>query len=196
LINDILDVEKIESGQIAYDLRSIELRPLIEQTIEANKALAEACGVTLRFEDSAAYEVYADLDRLTQVVTNLLSNAIKFSPSGADVTIALEDHSERVRTIVRDHGPGIPEAFKPRIFEKFAQADASNARQKGGTGLGLNIVKQIVQRLGGDVGFADAPGGGTEFYFDLRRAAPELEADAVVLQQHNGTIAHKKREPS
>ena len=67
------------------------------------------------------------------------------------------------------------EAFKPRLFEKFAQADASDARQKGGTGLGLSIVKQIVLRLGGDAGYADAPGGGAEFYFDIRRAEPEVQ---------------------
>ena len=176
LINDILDVEKIEAGKLAFDIKRVGLRSIIEQTIEASKALADSTGVTLRLQQSDNFEVYADADRLTQVITNLLSNAIKFSPQQAEVTVAIENRGEYVRTTVRDHGPGISAAFTPRLFEKFAQADASNARQKSGTGLGLSIVKQIVQRLGGDVGYADAPGGGAEFYFDLRRAEPEVSS--------------------
>src|SRR6202050_5759392 len=98
----------------------------------------------------------ADPDRLLQVVTNLLSNAIKFSPPDNEVVVAVEKGTDMVRLTVRDHGPGIPADFKPLIFEKFAQADGTNARQKGGTGLGLSMVKQIVDRLSGEVGFADA----------------------------------------
>ena len=122
--------------------------------------------------------MHADPDRLAQVVTNLLSNAIKFSAgrrSGGG------DRAARrlVRISVRDHGPGIPDEFKPHIFEKFAQADRQDARQKGGTGLGLSIVKQIVTRLGGTVGFDDAPGGGTVFQVDLagRDQVAEREID-------------------
>jgi DNA-binding response OmpR family regulator len=111
--------------------------------------------------------VHADPDRLAQVVTNLLSNAIKFSPPDNEVVVAVEKQSHVVRISVRDHGPGIPPEFKPRVFEKFAQADATDARQKGGTGLGLSIVKQIVARLGGEVGFDDALGGGTIFHVEL-----------------------------
>jgi signal transduction histidine kinase len=123
-----------------------------------------------------------DADRLVQVITNLLSNAIKFSPAGEDVVVRIDNRESVVRVSVRDHGRGIPDEFKPRMFEKFAQADASDARQKGGTGLGLSIVKQIVTRLGGEVGFADAYGGGTVFYVEFpwfRRAAEQLEDSAV-----------------
>ncbi len=109
----------------------------------------------------------ADPDRLAQVVTNLLSNAIKFSPAGNEVVVALEKETDIIRLSVRDHGVGIPADFKPSVFEKFAQADATKARRKGGTGLGLSIVKQIVDRLDGEVGFADAPGGGTIFHVEL-----------------------------
>ena len=109
----------------------------------------------------------ADPDRLAQVFTNLLSNAIKFSPAENEVVVGIEKGAEMVRITVRDHGSGIPDNFKPIIFEKFAQADATNTRQKGGTGLGLSIVKEIVGRLGGKVGFYDAPGGGTIFHVDL-----------------------------
>ena len=148
--------------------------------------------MTVRLQQSDNFEVYADADRLTQVVTNLLSNAIKFSPRETEVTIAVERRGDYIRTTVRDHGSGVPEAFKPHLFEKFAQADASDAREKGGTGLGLNIVKQIVQRLGGDVGYAAAPDGGAAFYFDLRLAVSEAKPEAVVLQLRDGVTAHGK----
>jgi len=170
LINDILDIEKIESGKVAFRLQRVEVRSLIAQAIESNRALADGHGVRLRFEESPVYDARSDPDRLMQVVANLLSNAIKFSPPGADVVVAIESRGEQVRITVRDHGPGIPEEFKSRMFEKFAQADSSNQRQGGGTGLGLSIVKQIVLRLGGEVGFSDPPGGGTVFHVDLPRA--------------------------
>ena len=149
----------------------VEVRALVEQVIEANRAYAEDYGVRIRFEDAcieADADVRADPNRLFQVVTNLLSNAIKFSPTDNEVVIAVVKEAGLVRLTVRDHGSGIPVDFKPLIFEKFAQADAKDARQKGGTGLGLSIVKQIVDRLSGKVGFADAPGGGTVFPFSSR----------------------------
>jgi PAS domain S-box-containing protein len=167
LINDILDTEKMESGQVVFNFKRIEVRSLVEQAIEANHGFAEGYGVRIRLDMAPACEVRADPDRLAQVITNLLSNAIKFSPSDDEVVITIEQRSDIVRLSVRDHGPGISVDFKSRIFEKFAQADATNVRQKGGTGLGLSIVKQIVDRLGGEVGFTDAPGGGTIFHVEL-----------------------------
>ena len=167
LVNDILDIEKMESGQVAFDFKRVESRLLVEQAIEANRGFAESSGVRIRLEDASAVGVVrADPDRLTQVVTNLLSNAIKFSPTDNEVVVAVEEGTDVVIS-VRDHGPGIPDDFKPHIFERFAQADATDAKQKSGTGLGLSIVKQIVERLGGEVGFADAPGGGTIFHIEL-----------------------------
>jgi CheY-like chemotaxis protein len=97
----------------------------------------------------------------------LLSNAIKFSPEANEVVVAVQSRSDTVRISVRDHGPGISPAFRPHVFERFAQADATNTRRSGGTGLGLSIVKQIVDRLNGKVGFEAAPGGGTIFNVDL-----------------------------
>ena len=168
LLNDILDIEKMELGNVAFDFKRIGVWPLIEQTIEENRAFAEGYDVRLRLDSaSAAADVCADSSRLAQVVTNLLSNAIKFSSPGEEVVVAIETRGDIVRISVRDHGNGIPEEFKQRIFQKFAQADATNARQKSGSGLGLSIVKQIVDRLDGAVGFEDAPGGGTIFYVDL-----------------------------
>jgi signal transduction histidine kinase len=170
LVDDILDIEKMEAGRVVFNFKRVEVRPLVEQVIEANRAYAEGYGVRMRLEDAStdpAADVRADPDRLFQVVTNLLSNAIKFSPTDNEVVIAIFKENGLVRFTVRDHGPGIPVDFKPLIFEKFAQADARDARQKGGTGLGLSIVKQIVDRLNGKVGFADAPDGGTVFSVEL-----------------------------
>ncbi|HUD89283.1 MAG TPA: ATP-binding protein, partial [Xanthobacteraceae bacterium] len=151
LINDILDIEKMEAGRVVFNFSRVEVRPLVAQAIEANRGFAEGYGVRVRLEDAraaGAADVRADPDRLLQVVTNLLSNAIKFSPARDEVVVAVEKGTDMVRLTVRDRGPGIPVDFKPLIFEKFAQADAGDARQKGGTGLGLSIVKQIVDRLG------------------------------------------------
>ena len=180
LVNDILDIEKMESNQIAFNFTRVDTRALVEQAIEANRGFADGYGVRIRLDAaSVAAEVHADADRLAQVVTNLLSNAIKFSPRDAEVVAAVEQHDDRIRISVRDHGAGIPADFRPHIFEKFAQADATDARRKGGTGLGLSIVKQIVTRLGGTVGFEDAPGGGTVFQVDLagRERVAEREID-------------------
>jgi PAS domain S-box-containing protein len=168
LLDDILDIEKIESDKVLFDMKRVELHPLVEQAIEANRAFAAGYHVRLRLDailtDSA---VRADADRVAQVVTNLLSNAIKFSPAGGEVIVKSERRPETIRVSVRDSGAGIPQEFKPRLFDRFAQADSSDARQKGGTGLGLSIVRQIIARLDGAVGFEDAPGGGTIFHFDL-----------------------------
>jgi len=168
LVNDILDIEKMESGQVVFVMRRLDVRPLVEQAIEASRPHAESLGVTIRMDpSSASAEVRADPDRLVQVVTNLLSNAVKFSPSGTEVTVSIAAAAKTARIAVRDHGPGIPANFRERIYEKFAQADATDTRQKGGTGLGLSIVKGIVSRLEGATGFSDAPGGGTIFYVEL-----------------------------
>ena len=170
LVSDILDIEKLESGHVAFDLKKIQVRPLVEQTVEAIRGYAEGHRVKVRIEAVVAVDdVRADADRLAQVLTNLMSNAIKFSPPDGEVVIAVENEAKVnvVRITVRDHGPGISFDFKSRIFERFAQADATPARRKGGTGLGLSIAKQIIDRLGGEIGFADAPGGGTVFHVEL-----------------------------
>jgi PAS domain S-box-containing protein len=168
LINDILDIEKIESGRVVLNCVRIDLLQLAEQAIEDNRGFAEGYGVKVRLDgNSIPAEVNADPDRVVQVITNLLSNAIKFSSARGEVLIAVGRNGDACRISVRDHGCGIPDEFKPRLFEKFAQADGTNSRQKGGTGLGLSIVKQIVERLGGRISFDDAPGGGTIFCVDL-----------------------------
>jgi PAS domain S-box-containing protein len=168
LINDILDIEKIEFGRVVFKLCRTDVITLVEQVIESNRGFAEGYDVRVRLETALVDgEVNADPDRLAQVITNLLSNAIKFSPANGEVLVTIEKHNDVVRILVRDHGSGIPVDFRPHIFKKFAQADATNTRQKGGTGLGLSIAKQIVERLDGEIGFDDALGGGTIFHVEL-----------------------------
>jgi PAS domain S-box-containing protein len=177
LVNSILDMERIEFGKVVFVQKPVEVRSLVEEAIEANRGFADGFGVRIRLDPaSAAGDIRGDPDWLLQVVTNLLSNAVKFSPPAEDVEVAIEKLGGNLRISVRDHGHGVPEDFKPRIFEKFAQADASDARQLGGTGLGLSIVKQIVTRLGGEVSFGDAPGGGAIFYVEIPAWQPETEA--------------------
>ena len=168
LVNDILDIEKIELGKVTLVLEPVDIRSVLEQAMEDTRAYAKSYGVRISLQASTTpCELQSDADWLVQIVTNLLSNAIKFSPRDGEVVVAVEKGNGTTRISVRDHGPGIPDDFKHEIFEKFAQADSSDTRQKGGTGLGLSIVKQMVTRLGGQVGFGDAKSGGTTFYVDF-----------------------------
>ena len=183
LVNDILDIEKLESGQVVFNLKRVGMLEIVEQAIEASRQFALAQGVRFRLKHSDDQHSYvrADSDRLAQVFANLLSNAVKFSPKNSEVVLSIEGRDDMVSFSVRDHGAGIPAEFKARIFERFAQADATSTRQKSGTGLGLSIVKQIVARLGGEVGFLDAPGGGTIFFIELPRW--EGSADLIISQK-------------
>ncbi|MGK7903357.1 MAG: PAS domain S-box protein [Hormoscilla sp.] len=168
LINDILDIEKIESGKMDFKIEPVQLIPLVQQAIEANIAYGEQFDVKFKLHNELNNVwVKVDSDRLMQVLTNLLSNAAKFSPQGETVAIAVTLDDRNIRVEVRDRGPGISEEFRPKIFQKFAQADSSDTRQKGGTGLGLSISKAIIEKLGGQIGFESDRGAGTTFYFIL-----------------------------
>jgi PAS domain S-box-containing protein len=167
LINDILDVEKLESGQINLELTPVDLRDVAIRSMDNVRGFADGLGVTLALNDGPAAPVIGDADRLVQVVVNLLSNAAKFSPEGGTVEVVVLPEARIVRLSVRDHGPGVPDAFRSRIFTKFAQADGSDTRQRGGTGLGLAIAKEIAERHGGRLWFESALGEGATFHLDL-----------------------------
>lgn len=178
LVNDVLDIEKMESGKMAFDFQPQALLPLAQNAIDGMQGSAAHAHVTLALEEgpgAAAAWAQADHDRLVQVVVNLLSNAVKFSPPGGRVTVTVErlaDGGDWAVIRVADQGPGIPDAFRGRIFQKFAQADSTNTRQKGGTGLGLSICKSIVERHGGAIAFTTEAGRGTEFTVRLKAADP------------------------
>src|SRR4051812_42781598 len=172
LINDILDIEKIESGKLTLNPEIMRVDELVKESVLLNKGFGDRFKV--RFEPRGALtsmEVNADRKRLLQVMTNLLSNAAKFSPEGEVVEITTEENGDGLRVGVHDRGPGIPEAFRQRIFGRFNQADSTTSRQKGGTGLGLAICKRLIEMMHGRIGFEDRPGGGTTFWFELPRHA-------------------------
>ncbi len=168
LINDILDIEKIEAGKMDFQMVPMDLGKLLLGAIEANHAYGEeheVCFVqTERLGDAM---IYGDHDRLIQVLNNLLSNAAKFSPAGANVEVSLNAQDDSFRVAVTDYGVGIPDEFLSRVFSKFSQADSSDTRSKGGTGLGLSIAKAIVERHGGSLHFNTEVNKGTTFYFFL-----------------------------
>jgi PAS domain S-box-containing protein len=170
LINDILDIEKIESGKLTLAPEVIALDDVVREAMLLNKAFGERCKVHFEARgDVPGRRVRADRKRLLQVMTNLLSNAAKFSPEGAVVEISTEDIGANVRVAVHDRGSGIPEAFRARVFGRFTQADSTATRQKGGSGLGLAICKRLIELMRGHIGFDSRPGGGTTFWFELPR---------------------------
>jgi PAS domain S-box-containing protein len=200
LINDILDLERAESGRLELRLAAQRLRSIVRQAIEANRAYAQTFGASIELAaDSDDASVLIDRDRLIQVLTNILSNAAKFSPRGSVVAVAIRAEFDSVRVSVRDRGPGIAPEFRSRIFQRFAQADSSDSRAKGGTGLGLSIAKTIVERLGGSIGFDSVVGEGTTFHITLparqdvatpvRASEDSLPAPAVLLCEDDPDLA-------
>ncbi|MFA7279938.1 MAG: PAS domain S-box protein [Sterolibacterium sp.] len=168
LINDLLDMEKLSAGKMQFDMQEQALMPIIEQSLESNRAYAEKHGVKLLLQERTDdVKVTVDAGRLQQVMSNFLSNAAKFSPEGGQVEVLMKRQGQFVRVEVIDHGPGISEEFRGRIFQKFSQADSSDTRQKGGTGLGLAITKELIERMNGRIGFDSTPGLGSCFYFEL-----------------------------
>ncbi|PJA31216.1 MAG: hypothetical protein CO187_10600, partial [Zetaproteobacteria bacterium CG_4_9_14_3_um_filter_53_7] len=158
-------MEKITAGKMQFDYTVVNLTAVVQQAVESNKGYGDQLHV--RFElisaPDEAVMVNVDEKRMAQVMSNLLSNAAKYSPTDDRVEISIAPSGKGIRISVHDHGKGIPEAFKSRIFSKFAQADSSDTRQKGGTGLGLNITKAIVEQHGGTIGFESGEGTGTTF---------------------------------
>lgn len=178
LINDILDIEKIESGKLRLDMVPLDLRDIAQRSVEGVSGYANNLGVELTLSKGERVSIRGDADRLIQVVTNLLSNALKFSPRGGEVRVTVDPENRLARLSVVDEGPGIPDAFRARIFSKFAQADGSDTRAKGGTGLGLAIAREIAERHGGRLWFESAEGFGATFHLDLP-LADEARASAI-----------------
>lgn len=168
LIDDLLDMEKIAEGKMYFDMQSQNVMSLVEQAITENQHYADQYEVAFVLSSNCkgAY-VNADKNRLLQVLANFMSNAAKFSPTNSEVEIRAECNVQSVRLSVLDNGPGIPDNFKDHLFKKFSQADSSDTRQNAGTGLGLSITKELVNHMGGEVGYCPNPAGGSIFWCEF-----------------------------
>lgn len=184
LINDLLDMEKLVAGKMHLKLQIQPLLPQIMQALESIRDYGEKFNVRFKLTEPAksveqteqadAVLVNIDDGRLQQVLLNLMSNAAKFSPTGGEVQVRMKVDKEnlRVRVEVTDHGAGIPQEFRGRIFQKFSQAETANSRKNGGTGLGLAISQELVERMGGSLGFESAEGQGSTFHLELPIPVP------------------------
>jgi PAS domain S-box-containing protein len=187
LINDILDIDKIASGNMRFDMQRRPLAAMVHKAAQANESYAQRCNV--RIEVHSAIEsawIVVDENRFAQVLSNLLSNASKFSPPDSVVTVSVRVAQGRAQVSVADRGSGIPEDFRERIFERFSQADSSISRRAGGTGLGLHISRQIVERMHGSIGFDTEVGRGTTFWVEFPLAAESVELVAAISPSSEG----------
>jgi PAS domain S-box-containing protein len=186
LINDILDIEKIEAGKMTFKRDMLSTNQLVQESLNANQGYADKYKVSLIFDPIIPdVTVVADHDRSLQVLANLISNACKFSSAQSQVLIAVKQTGKRLEICVTDYGCGIPPKFAPHVFDKFSQADSSTARSKEGTGLGLALSRQMAKQMGGDLSFTSTPNMQTQFCFSLPIAMP--------LQEENTTDNDKAR---
>lgn len=169
LVNDLLDVQKLGSGEVRLNLQVGSMKELVKAVLAANEGLSRTTGVAFRLiEPCEDALVTMDADRIEQVLTNLLSNGAKYCPHGLPVEVRIQPKAEQVRVSVTNRGLPIPDEFRSRIFAKFAQADSSAARSKGGTGLGLAISRTLIELHGGRIDY-ESDAQATTFWFELPR---------------------------
>jgi signal transduction histidine kinase len=170
LINDLLDLQKIEAGEMVFHFAPVNVNDLVTEAVDTTASYADKLGiqVTTALSSEEGW-VFADRNRLIQVLHNLLSNALKFSEQGRSVSVGVEVKDDRIRISVKDDGVGIPQNAKDRVFGKFTQVDSSDIRKVGGTGLGLNISKQIVERHNATIDYVSELGVGSTFFIELDR---------------------------
>lgn len=171
LVNDILDIEKLEFGKLQLDITDCEANDLMRQAIEQNAGYAIKYGVHLALNNAEISRLkitlLVDADRFLQVMSNLISNAVKFSQMDGVVTVYAKTLADHITFFVEDEGTGIPEEFRSKIFQKFAQADSSDTRKRDGTGLGLSISRVIVERMGGTLDYTTEINKGSVFFFSI-----------------------------
>ncbi len=192
LINDILDIQKIESGQVTFNFETLEVMSFLELAVAEHGGYGKQYDV--RFEITHKAEnahVYADKDRLMQVMSNLMSNAAKFSHENSIVEISAErQNNGRIRISVTDHGFGVPAEFQDKLFDRFTQSDSSDTRAKGGTGLGMAITKAVIKEHGGLIDFVTQEGVGSTFYIELQEVKADMEqsSSAIPLEYNHEAI--------
>jgi two-component system phosphate regulon sensor histidine kinase PhoR len=170
LIDDLLELSRIESRELKLQLEPLELAAVVERALAQHAHRAQLKGITLRQEVAGTPGVRADRRALDHVLGNLIDNALKYCPEGAAVRVGAASENGKIRVSVADSGPGIQSEHLPRVFERFYRVDAGRSRELGGTGLGLSIVKHLVEAMGGSVGVDSRIGSGSTFYFTLQRA--------------------------
>ncbi len=194
LVNDLLDMEKIQAGKIDLKIEKVNLTTLVKESIAMNQTYASNLKVKLVLEELPAdYFVVADYSRMLQVMANLISNAAKYSPADDVVKINVRGDENAIQVSVADNGLGIPPEYHSKIFQKFSQLDASDKRQKGGTGLGLNITKAIVEHHGGRIDFITQVNKGATFFFTLPawQPTPNSEYAAVIKADSDSFLPRK-----
>jgi PAS domain S-box-containing protein len=175
LINDILDLEKIEAGKIQLNIAALDPVQLVERTVAELRAMALQYKVRVAPVFQRRDAVAGDHDRIIQVLTNLASNALKFSPEDGEVTITVADGTAGfMRFTVVDQGPGLTEEQRSRLFGRFVQLEAADSRKRGGTGLGLAISRSLVEQQSGRIGVDSEPGKGSAFWFELPLVAARV----------------------
>lgn len=167
LINDLLDIEKLIAGKMSFELQLHLLKPLLERSVVDNSTYATKSELTINLiipKVLAKVQILVDEHRLHQILANLLSNAIKYSPVGGEIQLIVSQVEQNIEIAVKDEGSGIPEHYKSKLFQRFSQADASSAKEKGGTGLGLALCKELAEAMNGSIGFDESSSAGATFY--------------------------------
>jgi two-component system phosphate regulon sensor histidine kinase PhoR len=170
LINDLLDLSRIEAKEYRLKVETSDLRPLCEKTVSAFAERASSRNMRLAVEIPDGFPAAAvDVSAFDRILTNLVDNALKYCPDGASVSVGARESGAKLQVMVSDSGPGIDAKHLPRLFERFYRVDNGRSRDMGGTGLGLSIVKHLVEAMGGEVSVESLPGKGATFAFTLSR---------------------------
>jgi len=183
LINDILDLQKIESGNMKYHFQPHDVCEIVRDVVRSNQPYADKFGVTLSTHiESPGLFAQVDQSKLEQVFTNIISNASKFSPLGGSVNVRMKEDDSNIRIEFEDEGIGLSENDRDKVFDRFSQIDSSDSREMGGTGLGMNISKAIIDAHDGIIDYVTRKGSGTTFYVELKKIAQSNMPETSIVQ--------------